>query len=182
MNTPNNRRMQMSKAMIRDSLIELLETASIEQISVRKLCENANVNRSTFYKYYSSQYELLDEIENELLFSLDYGVSRADGGINYIQLLEFVAEHKREFRTLLSNHTNTAFEQKIIALPAVTNQIEHRLNGRRYSKTEILYMKKLIINGGLELIRTWLTNDCKESPDEVSEIFCRLLGAIAEHF
>lgn len=37
------------------------------KISVRELCERADLNRSTFYAHYSEPKELLEEVENELL-------------------------------------------------------------------------------------------------------------------
>ena len=175
MNTKNNRRMQMSKKMIRDSLIELLETTSINQISVRSICENANVNRSTFYKYYSSQYNLLEEIENELLSALNYGVSRTDGNVNYIQLLEFISENKEIFRVLLGDNANTAFAQKINTLPAVTEILEQRLSKIKCSDTELQYLKKYLLAGGFELIRMWIMNGCKEAPEEAANIFLKIM-------
>ncbi len=54
-----DRRTQMTKRMLRDNLLELLEHQNIQKISVRALCEQADINRSTFYKYYKSQYDLL---------------------------------------------------------------------------------------------------------------------------
>ena len=54
--------------MLKDALLEMLERERIEKISVRTLCENANVNRSTFYKYYSY---ILDNNTSSLLDYFD---------------------------------------------------------------------------------------------------------------
>ena len=47
-----DRRVEMTKRLLKKSLIELLKNESIEKISIRNLCQNADVNRSTFYKHY----------------------------------------------------------------------------------------------------------------------------------
>lgn len=60
-----NRRTQMTKRMLKDSLLELLEHQDIQKISIRALCELADINRSTFYKYYASQYDLLKDMEKQ---------------------------------------------------------------------------------------------------------------------
>jgi AcrR family transcriptional regulator len=52
------------KKLLKDSLIRLLQQGSIHRISVREICDRAGINRTTFYKYYGSQYDLLGDMEN----------------------------------------------------------------------------------------------------------------------
>ncbi len=51
-----DRRIRMTKRMLKDALIELLKKKDIYHVSIRELCEAADVNRTTFYKYYGSQF------------------------------------------------------------------------------------------------------------------------------
>ena len=68
MNTKNNQRTRLSKILLKNALMDLLgEKGSVAKISVRELCERADLNRSTFYAHYSEPKELLEEVENELL-------------------------------------------------------------------------------------------------------------------
>ena len=53
MNIRDNRRVSMTKRIIKDTFIEMLEKKNIQKIYVRELCETADINRSTFYKYYA---------------------------------------------------------------------------------------------------------------------------------
>lgn len=55
MNIKNNRRVIMTKKIIKDTFIEMLEKEDISKIHIRDLCNKADINRSTFYKYYDSQ-------------------------------------------------------------------------------------------------------------------------------
>ena len=43
-----------------------MKIKSIHLISIKEICEEADVNRSTFYRHYDTQYELYDEIVNEI--------------------------------------------------------------------------------------------------------------------
>ena len=61
-----NQRIRLSKTMLKNALIELLKTKNIEKISIYELCGQAQINRTTFYKYYGSQYDLLADIENDV--------------------------------------------------------------------------------------------------------------------
>lgn len=61
-----DRRVQYTKRALKESLMELLHEKAIEKITVKELCERADVNRSTFYVYYGSPKELLDSIIDEM--------------------------------------------------------------------------------------------------------------------
>ena len=53
--------------MIRESFLKLLAHKPVRRITVRELCESAGINRGTFYAHYLDVYDLLEQIENELL-------------------------------------------------------------------------------------------------------------------
>ncbi len=49
MNIKNNRRRRASRDAIENIFIELLQTKSLNEISVSDICKKAGLNRSTFY-------------------------------------------------------------------------------------------------------------------------------------
>ena len=51
----DNQRVRLTKRLLQDSLIELMKTKTIYKISIKEICELAEVNRSTFYKQRSYQ-------------------------------------------------------------------------------------------------------------------------------
>ena len=63
----DNRRVRMTKKLIKDAYLELLETNPSEKISVTDICRKADVNRSTFYMYYEDPITLRQDIENDLM-------------------------------------------------------------------------------------------------------------------
>lgn len=77
-----NRRVQMTKRMITDAMTELCERGEpVSKISVSELCAIAEVNRSTFYKYYDGPEDLFGEIEEKFFFRTQrfYGTQRQRG-------------------------------------------------------------------------------------------------------
>ena len=45
-----SRRVQMTKKLLRESVIELMDKKPLNKISIKDICDNADVNRTTFYK------------------------------------------------------------------------------------------------------------------------------------
>lgn len=60
-------RTQKTKRSIYNAFIELRSKKPLEKITVKELCEKAQINKSTFYVYYSDVYDLSDKIEDEVI-------------------------------------------------------------------------------------------------------------------
>ena len=67
MEKKEDRRVSMTKRMLKDALTDMLRDMDIYHISIRELCQRADVNRTTFYKYYGSQFDLLADMEKDIL-------------------------------------------------------------------------------------------------------------------
>ena len=52
---------------IKESFITLYEKKGIDNVSVREICEMTGVSRTIFYKYFDDKYQILEEIEDEVL-------------------------------------------------------------------------------------------------------------------
>ena len=124
------RRVKMTKALLKSSLIELMKTKSIHTISIKEICSGADINRSTFYRHYNTQYDLYDEIVHELLASLieAYTKSRANGEDlkeSIAAVLE-VSEKEREVcLVILSDKGNVTMGESFVKAisPVVTDDM-----------------------------------------------------------
>lgn len=69
--TRTDRRVVRTKRAIRNALIRLLSQKSINEITVKDLADTADINRKTFYNYYSDIHQVIDEMENELVAAFE---------------------------------------------------------------------------------------------------------------
>ena len=67
---PTDRRVLRTKKNIRQAFLHLLSEKSLSQITVKELSDLADINRKTFYMYYSNIEEILSELEDELVLKL----------------------------------------------------------------------------------------------------------------
>lgn len=61
-----DKRIEKTRHGIFNAFIELRAKKPLERISVKELCELANINKSTFYAHYLDIYDLSDKIESEI--------------------------------------------------------------------------------------------------------------------
>ena len=63
----DNRRVRMTKLLLKDALLELMEQQKLTDITISAICETADVHRSTFYKHYRDPDDLLKDIIQDIL-------------------------------------------------------------------------------------------------------------------
>lgn len=59
-------RVQTTKRRLREALLSLLPDKPLRAITVKELCESAQLNRGTFYAHYSDVYDLMAQIEEDM--------------------------------------------------------------------------------------------------------------------
>ena len=62
-----DRRVVRTKKAIRNAFARLSSRRSLGEITVKELSEEADINRKTFYNYYSDIFQVMDEVENEIV-------------------------------------------------------------------------------------------------------------------
>ena len=62
-----DRRVRYTKMVLKNSFVQLLNEKSFDKITVKELCERADVNRGTFYVHYKDQQDLLHQIQKDFL-------------------------------------------------------------------------------------------------------------------
>lgn len=60
-------RVRYTKRVLKESFLKLLKDKPVNKITVKAVCELAELNRATFYSHYSDCFALLESIEQELI-------------------------------------------------------------------------------------------------------------------
>ena len=176
MNTKNNQRTRLSKMLLKNAMLDLLELKkSIEKVSVRELCEKAELNRSTFYAHYNEPADLLNETEDELLNSAsEYlgKIGRADdvNAASFIlAFLKFIKKNDKEFRILLVDSYDSGFKDKFMRM-ATSGLINFDLNMK---SDEEQYVYSYILNGSSSVIIQWIRSGYSIDENKLVELlFC----------
>ena len=171
-----SRKTQYTKMVLKDSLIELMKEKSISKITVTELCENADVNRTTFYAHYEDQYQLLRSIEEETFSWAKEVIAGFSGKTNkndiikYIErIFEYLIENGNHIRVLMSEKGDIGFQRNLLSL--IYEQCDiHLINGisKNLEKGELYFV--FLVNGSVGLIQHWLKTGLKETSHEMSEI------------
>ncbi len=174
-----DRRVKRTKKALRDALFELLETKTINQITVTELTTLADVNRATFYFYYTDLIDMLQQIQNEAYQLFSDIISESNSSINTIEgfteyadsLLKFCKDHERLCRFIINNDVNNQLFQQIqfLMLNNIPNTKDNfsENNPARYSTNFIL----TAITG---VLIDWMNEGMKIPTRELARFFANI--------
>ncbi len=166
-----NQRIRLSKKMLKESLIALLAEDSIHKISVRDICNRAQINRTTFYKYYGSQYDLLKDMEDDVLSQVDTYLSPANGALGdnverIVKTITFISDNLELCRIMFSNNIDPEFPERLISLPPIRQLIRELRH--EYDEEQLAYVFGFIIDGAFNMILRWMNKENREPPEEIA--------------
>jgi len=184
-NTKTDRRVKYTNMQLRDALVSSLQKDHISNITVKSLCELADVNRSTFYAHYRDPYDLLYHIEREVLGNIkrylekqEYSDDKRPISFQVLnRILEYVKEKADLFKALLSDNSDASFQMEVMQLAHL--DLFHPDN--KLSERMQEYLTVFGITGCISILHKWLSDGIVESTTEISEFILNVLyqGAVS---
>ena len=176
MEEKKDRRVLMTRRMLKETLTEMLHETDIYHVSIRELCQRADINRTTFYKHYGSQFDLLSDMEKDLLDFLSRTIT--EHAENPAQIIrsscEYLEEHLDFVRLIINNNVDPLFPQKLLNLAAVREAILSKTAGRPDSGLHE-YVFNYITYGAYRILCVWLNKDRREPPEEIADLLLSLI-------
>lgn len=168
-----DRRVKYTKMVLKQSLLNLMRNQPIEKITVKDICEKADINRGTFYAHYKDPYDLLAQIENELFDEINVSVESSLKAESISGLLDeiFVSIQKNIdlCRVLFSDYGDKVFVRRIMNIARERSIAEWKklIPTARDEQLERLYT--FYASGCVAIVQDWFQNGMRESPQELSD-------------
>lgn len=170
-------RTRYTNMTIRNSFFQLLKEKPLGKITVRRICELSEINRATFYRYYSDPYDLLSQIQTELIASLKK-LTEDTGYENIadimITILGKMKETSELYMILFSEHGDSTFSAQILSLCYQTSQASIGVMLPNMAKHQQEWFYFFFAQGCSSIFECWVRNGMKEEPLEVAQFISRL--------
>lgn len=166
-----NRKIRMTKKVLKDALIELLYTKDISEVTVTELCKRADVNRSTFYSHYETLTHVLDDIEKDFLSHIPFYDPHTIATTTeqyFYQFISYIEKKPKKFIVLLNNRR---------ILPTICDRAID-LIPKTLPKEEYLYQEYstyCFVFGTFPMIAKYLEADDRISTKEFSYLLLEML-------
>ena len=181
-------RTKKTKKLLRESLESLLRDKSLDDITVKEICEHASINRVTFYDHYFNKEELhneiIAEVEHDIIkeFKKDKSIYYLDKNYKKIlqKLVDYFDNNRKHFNVFLSNPKNRLlFTSQLHKYFMKYLRKGIKVNDNKIDKKEIdnqILIKSQFISGALIYSFSWWLKDGFDiSKEEFLKHICNLL-------
>lgn len=173
----DDRRVRRTKKLLTSSLAELLMEKNIKDITVKEIVDSADINRGTFYLHYRDIYDMLTQIENDMISDLEEIANKFPASVlkeapkPYIQeIFQYIKDNQQFCKMLLGSHGDMAFVEKL------KKMVEEKCF-RSIMKVcpenelqEYQFFAAYTVSGCIGLLQNWMENEMKITPEELAQI------------
>lgn len=178
-----DRRILKTKKAIYEALVELMQKKKLNSITVTELAAQADINRKTFYTYYSTVNDVLDEGINELITSLkdllcamseDYNMFSPQTLFAFLNTIMSDADIARDLfasdnGSLLFNRLQKALQETLLK-ELVNRDIKMNVPSEQYP-----LISSFVAGGMVSAYYEWITNPDGITLDEMARTLTTLI-------
>lgn len=188
MSLPKNLRLRRTQKLLREALIDLIEERGFDALTVGELTTRAMVSRAAFYRNYQDKYDLVEQIFEEVMSTLQGAVANMEPGQHppqvWVKFFEHIAEYERLYRALLGSKGSPWFVRKMRASLANLVKEHERIPDVQpaadwpvltFSDTFVPDLASAML---VEAIIWWLEQGRPYTPTEIAMRCARLASAL----
>lgn len=170
-----NQRVAVTKRMVKEGLVRMLEKKPLEKVNITELCQEAGINRTTFYRYYELPRDVLTEMQNEF-FEETFEHFQKPLTVNGIKhLFVCLSEHaelvKLFFRYNSDMDWTNIFTQIYYSFP----EMKMTKAFQNLDENSAKLLSTYLAGGAYFLARQWIMEDIPMPPEEVAAIALNIL-------
>ncbi len=173
--TESNQRVTVTKRMVKEGLVRMLEKKPLEKINITELCQEAGINRTTFYRYYKLPRDVLTEMQREFFeetfdhFQRPLTVSDIEH--LFVCLFKHAELVKLFFRYNSDTDWTNIFTQIYYSFP------EMRMTKafQNLDENSAKLLSTYLAGGAYFLARQWIMEDIPMPPEKVAGIALNIL-------
>ena len=162
-----DRRVVRTKKAIRNAFARLISRRSLGEITVKELSEEADINRKTFYNYYSDIFQVMDEVENEVvtafaeaLRSVDLSEALMNPNLIVSRLMDIINSDIDFYSHVFSQGVNATLLDKLVQV--MKEMIRDEVNRMIKVDQELLgFALDFEIGGIISAYQAWFNSGCR---------------------
>lgn len=174
-------RVRYTRKIIQESFFKLIKEKPVNKITVKRICELSEINRATFYKYYTDPFDLMKQIENELILEMQKLIEKSnneDITQTLVIILKAINQNADVYMLLISENWDSTFINRVIlnSYKIKTPSIQDLLPNMTQTHQEWLY--NFMAQGCMSILIIWIRNGMKEDPLEVAQFINRISNTV----
>lgn len=160
----------LTREYIYGALFKLLETNNYDKLSVSDICAKAGVSRMSFYRNFSSKYDLAISSVKKIREDIKISIDNLEEKNHYTVTKQFFEVLKGYNKVVIAYYNSELCRELVNTL---TDEMISDFPNDMVSKTS-KYIPVYYFGAMTSVIFEWIKLGTKESPDEMARILCAL--------
>ena len=171
-------RVRYTKMVLQQALLKILQRKPIDKVTIKELCEEAKLNRGTFYLHYSSPNDLLMEIEQQFIqetmapFSLYFNEGYET--VHMAAVFTGILKNRELCRIIMSKNGNPRFMERLKEMLRGSIVDGWCREFPAYDRSDLDYVYDFVFTGSVRLILNWIEDDNGISAEDLARRLDRL--------
>lgn len=171
-----------TKRMFADTLIELMQTKTLQEIRVKDLCEKSGADRHTFYYHFKDKYELVAWIYASNAEKCMGGQEGFMGIDESAAALKTIEQNKMFYKKAFEDNYQNALWLYIYEYNvALYSKMLQDHYGMETIPEDVLFSLQYHCHGCLGLTYDWIMNDFPISSEELARRMTMVMPDILKH-
>lgn len=173
-----DRRVRQTRRTLREVLLRQLSTKLLRDITVKELCELADINRGTFYLHYTDVYDLFAKVQEEIFREIWEFIQRSGpSGANdrpekslplFLDIFRYLGENRQIVVVLLGLNRDPAFFERLTNIGREQMVAFWKESYGIADRAVVECCYSFVVNGCVGVLKYWYDNGMVESTDELA--------------
>lgn len=184
------------KAKITNHLIDLLDIKTIHQISVTEIVDNIGISRMTFYRHFSTKYDILEQLSEKILKGFIVTVRKSEDALDGSLTTPISLRNEFYSHTLRTTHYLYEHRKYILALSSEKGQTDFipllretffniffhviKKSSKQISKNKLSsFYISYVAWGIIGVFEEWMRDSFDCSPEEIAGVMADSLSSLS---
>ena len=179
-----DQRIVRTQRAIINTFYDLLSNKNISEISVKEICDKADINRGTFYTHFEDKYHLLDYCVYELMKDVDIAITKVNNNANIIdyyqevfnRVADFFITQKQKAKAIMKQSSVLIIDdiRKNLTTNAAKKIRESIAMGTKYA-VPVDLLTEYFVGGVINTFKAWIFDELQMSKNELTHYLNILL-------
>lgn len=173
--TELNQRVVVTKRMIKEGLMRMLKKKPLEKINITELCQEAGINRTTFYRYYELPKDVLTEMQSEFFEETFEHFLKPLTVSDIERLFVCLYEHAELVKLFFQYNSDTDWASIFTSIYNSFPEMIMTKAFRNLDENSAKLLSAYLAGGAYFLTRQWIMEDIPMPPEDVAAIALNIL-------
>lgn len=171
-----NQRILITKRMLKEGLLKLLEKKPLDKVNITELCQESGINRTTFYRYYDLPKDILTEMQSDFFKEIFRDFKNPLTISDIERLFLCLSEHAELIKLFFQYNSDADWANIFTNIYSSFPRKKMTYGFQNIDENSTKLLSSYLAGGAFFMVRQWIMEDIPLPPKDVVEMMLNILN------